>query len=107
MKKISMALAGLALAAASTPALAFDRGRDNLDDFGWGARYNGHLSEYDGRPLGPPIPALPPGYHYYNGRLVRGAPYPYYDPAHVGAIRARPRHVVKSKPISRHAHRQR
>src|SRR3712207_2187863 len=76
MRTITCVAAGAALAIMSAHAQAFDR--DALDDFGWGARHSAHLSEYDGRPLGPPLSALPPGYQYYNGRLIR---VPYHNPA--------------------------
>ena len=108
MKNIIPFIAGAMLAMGATTAQALDR--EFLDDFGWGGRYNQHLSEYDGRPLGPPLPALPPCSQYYNGRIIRvpcyyGA-YPYgsyYDPAQVGSIR--PRHVVKT-PRAARAHRR-
>ncbi len=60
-----------------------------LDDFGWGPRYNNHLSQYDGRPLGPPLTAFGPAqglddgdprsfytprYQYYDGRLIVTGP---------------------------------
>jgi hypothetical protein len=53
---------------------------DSDNDTGWGAPYNSHLDPYNGRPLGPPLPSLPPGYQYYNGRLVR---VPYAAPGRV------------------------
>ena len=103
MRRTTGLVAGAVIALASTGAHAFDR--DGRDSFGWGARYNAHLSEYDGRPLGPPLPALPPGYQYYNGKLIR---VPYYDPAHVGTIYVRPRHVARPSRAARarSAHRR-
>jgi hypothetical protein len=98
MTRSSIALAGLFLAGASTPTLAWDR--DGLDSFGWGARYNGHLSEYDGRPLGPPLPALPPGYFYYNGRLAY-SPYAYDGRTYLGAVHVHPRYVAKPHRTTR------
>ena len=69
MKINAAGLIALALLAATTESRAF--GRDEDRDFGWGAPHNSHLDSYSGRPLGPPLSALPPGYDYYNGRLVR------------------------------------
>jgi hypothetical protein len=54
-----LALAAAALLGTATGSLAFDSDSDT----GWGAPYNG-------RPLGPPLASLPPGYQYYNGRLI-------------------------------------
>ena len=102
MNRIATTFAGLVLAGASTPTLAFDR---DGDSFGWGARYNGHLSEYDGRPLGPPLPALPPGYFYYNGRLAY-SPNAYAGPPYLGAFPTRRLYVAKPHR-ARSAHRQR
>jgi hypothetical protein len=45
-----------ALFATSAAAQPFDD-----DGLGWGPHYNNHLSPYNGRPLGPPLSALPPG----------------------------------------------
>jgi hypothetical protein len=60
---------GVALALGATGAAA-----QTWDDegFGWGPYYSNHLSQYDGRPLGPPLAALPPGSEYYNGAPRRG-----------------------------------
>ena len=114
MTKMTLAMAGLALVLVNTQTRAFDR--DARDDFGWGARYNAHLSEYDGRPLGPPLPALPPCYQYYNNRLIR-VPYCYqgphlygpHGPAQVGAVHVGPQHVTRTHRAARarSAHRQR
>ena len=52
----------LLIAAGAASAQPFDD-----EGFGWGPYYNNHLSPYDGRPLGPPLAALPPGSEYYNG----------------------------------------
>jgi hypothetical protein len=61
----------------ATGAKAFDRDEGR----GWGAYYNNHLSSYDGRPVGPPLPSLPRGYQYYNNQLIVGAgPSPWGDP---------------------------
>jgi hypothetical protein len=89
--RINAALvAALALMATSTEGEAFDRSSSR----GWGAPYNSHLDPYNGRPLGPPLTALPPGYQYYNGRLVR---VPHYGPGVVYAPYAGPRRWVRSK----------
>lgn len=95
MAKIFPAAAiALALAVTIDESRAFDRDRD----FGWGAPYNSHLDSYSGRPLGPPLTALPPGYQYYNGRLIR----PYYaDPAYGHDPSVRPRHLASPKRASR------
>ena len=61
-----LALAAAALLGTATGSLAFDSDSDT----GWGAPYNSHLDPYNGRPLGPPLASLPPGYQYYNGRLI-------------------------------------
>src|SRR4051812_36276462 len=101
-KMIGVMGAALALFATSAAAQPFDD-----DGLGWGPYYNNHLSPYDGRPLGPPLSALPAGAEYYNG--VPGAgyivppgrgygpersyPYPsaqFYRPGGV-----RPRHAVR------------
>jgi hypothetical protein len=73
-----------------------------LDDFGWGPRYNNHLSQYDGRPLGPPLTAFGPAqglddgdprsfytprYQYYDGRLIVTGP-----DAYAPSRKARRRH---------------
>ena len=55
-----------ALLGTITGSLAFDSDSDTS----WGAPYNSHLDPYNGRPLGPPLASLPPGYQYYNGRLI-------------------------------------
>src|SRR5829696_5262547 len=47
-------------------------GPDRRRGLGLGPFYNGHLSPYDGRPLGPPLGALPPGSPYYTGAVRRG-----------------------------------
>lgn len=69
MMKIGFALAvaSIAVLGTTTASLAFD---NDDHDTGWGARYNSHLDPYNGRPLGPPLASLPPGYQYYNGRLI-------------------------------------
>ena len=83
-------LAPVLFALAQSPALGWER------DTGWGAPYNSHLDSYSGRPLGPPLPMLPPGYQYYNGRLVR---VPYAGPALV-YVPVRPRHSVRRHGVS-------
>ena len=88
-------LIGLALLAATAESRAFER------DTGWGAPYNSHLDSYSGRPLGPPLSSLPPGYQYYDGRLIR---LPYAGPGPVHVPNARPRH---SNPIPPSASRRR
>ncbi len=75
-------LTALALLAATAESRAFDR------DTGWGAPYNSHLDSYSGRPLGPPLPSLPPGYQYYNGRLIR-VPYAGAEPGYAPQVRRR------------------
>ena len=85
MKKISaVGLIALALLGTTAESRAF--GRDEDRDSGWGAPHNSHLDSYSGRPLGPPLSALPPGYDYYNGRLVR---LPYAGPPVVFVPRPR------------------
>jgi hypothetical protein len=107
--KTIIAAAGLALALSVTGAAA-----QTFDDegFGWGPYYNNHLSPWDGRALGPPLAALPPGARYYNGMPRVGYPvtpgaagsperayrYPSYRPAHVGSPR---RAVRKHRPVKR------
>lgn len=77
IRMIHAATVAVTLLAATTAANAFDRDRDH----GWGAQYNNHLSSWDGRPVGPPLPALPRGYQYYNNQLIVGAgPSPWGDP---------------------------
>jgi hypothetical protein len=90
MIKTSVAgLIALTFLATTGEGQAFDS-----DEFrGWGSRYNSHLDSYSGRPLGPPLTALPPGYDYYNGRLIR-LPY-YYGPA--GIVYVRPHTVKKNR----------
>ena len=69
MRKMIGAMgAALALFATSAAAQPFDD-----DGLGWGPYYNNHLSPYNGRPLGPPLSALPPGAEYYNGLPLRPA----------------------------------
>ena len=100
MAWINAALLALAafIVTAAGPALARDR------DFGWGAPFNSHLDSYSGRPLGPPLPTLPPGYQYYNGRLVRVL---YIAPGSV-YVPDRHRRVYQTRPVHRHgASRQR
>jgi hypothetical protein len=93
MKKISAAgLIAFALVGTTVESQAF--GRDEDRDFGWGAPHNSHLDSYSGRPLGPPLSALPPGYDYYNGRLVR---LPYAGGAPVYVPHARPRYSARPK----------
>ena len=93
MKKITASgLIALALLATTVESQAF--GRDEDRDFGWGAPHNSHLDSYSGRPLGPPLSALPPGYDYYNRRLVR---LPYAGPAYVYVPHARPRYSSRPK----------
>src|SRR3954467_1791330 len=103
MRKMIEAMgAALALFATSAAAQPFDD-----DGLGWGPYYNNHLSPYDGRPLGPPLSALPPVAEYYNGLPRAGytvTPGPYgpersyaypsgqiYPPARV----VRPLHAVR------------
>src|SRR5215208_389707 len=77
-KMIGAMCAALALFATSAAAQPFDD-----DGLGWGPYYNNHLSPYDGRPLGPPLSALPPGAEYYNGVPRAGyivTPGPGYGP---------------------------
>ena len=77
-------IAAAALLATTVESRAFDRG--DRGDIGWGAPYNSHLDSYSGRPIGPPLTALPPGYQYYDNRLIwippagRGAAYVPYAP---------------------------
>jgi hypothetical protein len=92
MKIVATGLIAASLLAMTAEAQAF--GRDEDRDFGWGAPHNSHLDSYSGRPLGPPLSALPPGYDYYNGRLIR---LPYAGGAQVYVPRARPRHSVRPK----------
>ena len=78
---------------------------------GWGPYYNNHLSSYDGRPLGPPLSALPPGTEYYGGVPRTGYPvtsgpifgperaYYYPEPAYRPVRVARPRHAVRSQRV--------
>src|SRR5215217_8204187 len=79
MRKMIGAMgAALALFATSAAAQPFDD-----DGLGWGPYYNNHLSPYNGRPLGPPLSALPPGAEYYNGLPRAGyivTPGPGYGP---------------------------
>jgi hypothetical protein len=89
-----LVLAAAALLGTATGSPAFDS--DN--DTGWGAPYNSHLDPYNGRPLGPPLATLPPGYQYYNGRLIWVPPAgarPLYVPSPGPRQAARP-----SKPRS-------
>jgi len=77
-KLVGLALGALLLGAASASAQPFDD-----EGLGWGPYYNNHLSAWDGRPLGPPLGALPPGSEYYNGVPRLGyqvAPGPAYGP---------------------------
>jgi hypothetical protein len=93
--------AGLALIGTAAAAQPFDSIWDNSDIRGWGPYWNSHLSPYDGRPLGPPLSALPPGSYYYNGRLVLGG-YGYG----YGPVVAPPPRVVRVRPHGRRrAHR--
>src|SRR5687767_1446548 len=64
--KIITVCGALALSVTAASAQTDDEG------LGWGPFYSGHLSPYDGRPLGPPLGALPPGSQYYNGAVRRG-----------------------------------
>ena len=80
MTRTGLMLAGaLTLGVAAAPEVASASG------LGWGPRYNNHLSQYDGRPLGPPLTAFGPSqgysdsdphafytprYQYYDGRLI-------------------------------------
>jgi hypothetical protein len=90
MTRISATAFALALLVTTAESQAFDRSSSR----GWGAPYNSHLDAYSGRPLGPPLTALPPGYQYYNGRLIR---VPVYGPGYVYVPHARPRHSLRSK----------
>jgi hypothetical protein len=92
---------GLILAGAVALGVAGSSGAANAFDLGYGPRYNNHLSQYDGRPLGPPLTAFGPSqalddgdprafytprYQYYNGRLIVTAPggyVPYRKPRRV------------------------
>ena len=76
---------------------------------GWGPYYNNHLSPYDGRPLGPPLSALPPGAEYYNGMPRAGYIVtlgPGYGPersyAYPSAQIYRPARVVRPRHAVRH-----
>jgi hypothetical protein len=96
--------AGLTAAvfAAAMAASATAQAGDLRDDFGWGGYYSQHLSEYDGRPLGPPLPALPPGYQYYNGRLIQVVdpslpPYGFHGPTHSVRVHRAPRRVQRHR----------
>ena len=66
-------------------------------------------SEPDGRPLGPPLSALPPGAEYYNGLPRAGyivTPGPGYGPersyAYPSAQIYRPARVVRPRHALRH-----
>jgi hypothetical protein len=76
---------GLIFACALTLGVSAGSGVAKASEFGWGSRYNNHLSQYDGRPLGPPLTAFGPSqaysdadprafytprYQYYNGQLI-------------------------------------
>jgi hypothetical protein len=61
-KLVGAACGAFLLSAAAASAQPFDD-----EGFGWGPYYNNHLSQWDGRPVGPPLAALPPGAEYYNG----------------------------------------
>lgn len=102
MTRINAAIViAFALLATTVESRAFDRGGNR----GWGAPYNSHLDPYSGRPLGPPLTALPPGYQYYNGRLIR---VPHYGLGQVYVPYARPRHVLRSnRAAKRSASRRR
>ena len=96
--------AALALFATSAAAQPFDD-----DGLGWGPYYNNHLSPYDGRPLGPPLSALPPGAEYYNGLPRAGyivTPGPGYGPersyGYPSAQIYRPARVVRPRHALRH-----
>src|SRR3954462_1162262 len=103
-KMIGAMCAALALFATSAAAQPFDD-----DGLGWGPYYNNHLSPYDGRPLGPPLSALPPGAEYYNGVPRAGyivTPGPGYGPersyAYPSAQVYRPARVVRPRHAVRH-----
>jgi hypothetical protein len=107
IKLTHAAAAAVAVLVTATGAQAFDRDFDR----GWGAYYNNHLSSWDGRPVGPPLPSLPRGYQYYNNRLIVGAgpspwgdPYPtYVRPGYVGAPYATGSiRTVRTRKASRH-----
>jgi hypothetical protein len=68
-RTIATLLAALVLGGGAAAAQTYDD-----DGHGWGPYYNNHLSQYDGRPLGPPLGALPPGTEYYNGVPRAGYP---------------------------------
>jgi hypothetical protein len=93
MKTKALALAaGLALVGTTGTAQAFDSDGffgDRSDARGWGPLWNSHLDPYDGRPLGPPLAALPPGSYYYNRQLVIGG---------VGPVVVVPRRAVRARP---------
>jgi hypothetical protein len=102
IKMTRAAVMASALLAATVQTEAFDRDRDR--DIGWGAYYNNHLSSWNGRPLGPPLPALPPGYQYYNGRLVAGveiAPRAYAYPGLVSRPHVRNYRIMRERSASR------
>jgi hypothetical protein len=102
--KIIAVCGALVLSATAASAQTYDD-----EGFGWGPYYNNHLSQYDGRPIGPPLASLPPGTEYYNGAPRRGfvaTPGPAYGPErsyiypgqtyYYGGPVVRPRHVVRS-----------
>ena len=77
-KLVGAACGAFLLSAAAASAQPFDD-----EGFGWGPYYNNHLSQWDGRPIGPPLAALPPGSEYYNGVPRVGYPVtpgPLYSP---------------------------
>jgi hypothetical protein len=99
---IGLALGALLLNAAHASAQPFDD-----EGFGWGPYYNNHLSPWDGRPVGPPLAALPPGSEYYNGRPRVGYPVTagplhgperaYRYPSYGQGYAAPPRHAVRKQ----------
>src|SRR5215204_7145497 len=96
---VGAALGLFASAAAAQPA--------DDEGLGWGPYYSNHLSQYDGRPLGPPLAALPPGSEYYNGAPRRGyavTPGPAYGPERAYAYPSRsyyPVQVVRPRHATR------
>jgi hypothetical protein len=94
---VGAALGLFASAAAAQPA--------DDEGLGWGPYYSNHLSQYDGRPLGPPLAGLPPGSEYYNGVPRRGyvaTPGPAYGPER--SYRYRPVQVYRPAPAAKPRH---
>ena len=109
MRTIGVLAAVFTLIASTAAAQLYDDG-----ELGWGPYYSNHLSPYDGRLLGPPLSALPPGTEYYNGVPRTGYPITagpifgperaYYYPRRVyrpGSVVKLPRHAVRSGRVAK------